>query len=47
MKKTINKWDITTKRQEKVMKIVKVIMTIVFLSLWLPIMIHVITEIFK
>jgi len=47
MKKTINKWDVTTKKQQTVIKVAKIIMTIVFLSLWLPIMFHVVTEIFK
>ncbi len=47
MKKTINKWDITTPKQEKIGKILKIIAAGIFLCLWLPIMFHVITEIFK
>ena len=47
MKKTVNKWDITTPRQEKIGKIIKIIMAGIFLALWLPIMFEVIKEIFK
>ena len=47
MKKTINKWDVTTPRQEKIGKITKIVMAVIFLALWLPIMIQVIREIFK
>ena len=47
MKKTINKWDVTTPRQERIGKILKIVAAGIFLCLWLPIMAYVIGEIFK
>ena len=47
MKKTANKWDVTTPRQEKIGKIIKIVMAGVFFALWLPVMFEVIKEIFK
>ena len=47
MKKTVNKWDVTTPKQERIGKIIKIVMAGVLLALWLPIMFEVIKEIFK
>ena len=47
MKKTINKWDITTPKQEKIGKILKITMGILFLVVWTPAFIHTMIEILK
>ena len=45
MKKTVNKWDVITPRQQKIGKIIKISMVGVFFALWISIMIGVIKEI--
>ncbi len=47
MKKTINKWDITTPRQKKIGKILKISMAIIFLSIWTPIFVYTVSEVIK
>ena len=47
MKKTINKWDVISPTQAKVGKILKITAAITFLSVWIPMMVYVISEISK
>ncbi len=47
MKKTINKWDVTTPLQQKIGKILKVLAAVTFLSVWLPAMVYITSQIFK
>ena len=47
MKKTINKWDVTTPKQEKIGKIIKITMAILFLLVWTPAFVHTIMQIIK
>ena len=47
MKKTINKWDITTPLQQKVTKYIKITMAIIFLSVWTPIFVYTIGQVIK
>jgi len=47
MKKTINKWDITTPLQQKVAKYIKITMAIIFLSVWTPIFVYTIGQVIK
>ncbi len=45
MKKTINKWDITTPRQRKIGRILKTSAAVVFLAVWTPAFIYTISHI--
>jgi len=47
MKRTINKWDITTPLQRKIGKYIKITLALVFLSVWTPIFIYTINEVIK
>jgi len=47
MKKTINKYDIISPRQEKIANILKIASAIVFLSVWTPGFIWVIIQVIK
>lgn len=47
MKKTINKYDIISPRQEKLANILKIASAIVFLSVWTPGFIWVIIQVIK
>ncbi len=47
MKKTINKWDITSPLQAKIGKVLKIIAATVFLAVWLPAMVHIVGEVIK
>jgi hypothetical protein len=47
MKKTINKWDVVSPTQQKIGKILKVLAAVTFLSVWLPAMVYITSEIFK
>jgi len=45
MKKTINKWDITSPLQRKIGKYIKITMAIIFLSLWVPIFVYTVGQV--
>ncbi len=45
MKKTINKWDITTPRQEKIGRILKISAAVVFLAIWSPAFVYTISQV--
>lgn len=47
MKKTINKWDITTPLQRKIAKYIKITMAIIFLAIWTPIFVYTVGEVIK
>jgi hypothetical protein len=47
MKKTINKYDVTSPRQEKLANVLKIASAIVFLSVWTPGFIWVISQVIK
>ena len=45
MKKTINKWDITTPKQEKIGRILKISAAVVFLAIWSPAFVYTISQV--
>ena len=47
MKKTVNKYDIISPRQEKLANVLKIASAIVFLSVWTPGFIWVISQVIK
>ena len=47
MKKTVNKWDISTPFQRKIAKYIKVTMAIIFLSVWTPIFVYTIAQVIQ
>ena len=47
MKKTVNKWDVISQRQEKLANVLKIALAIVFLSIWTPGFIWVISQVIK
>ncbi len=47
MKKTVNKYDVISPRQEKLANVLKIASAIVFLSVWTPGFIWVIIQVIK
>lgn len=47
MKKTINKWDNITPLQKSIGNMLKLVGTLIFLSVWIPAIVYVIKEITK
>ncbi len=47
MKRTINKYDVISPRQEKLANVLKIASAIVFLSVWTPGFIWVISQVIK
>tara|TARA_R110002020_G_scaffold112196_2_gene258406 strand:- start:274 stop:426 length:153 start_codon:yes stop_codon:yes gene_type:complete len=47
MKKTANKWDNITPLQKSIGNMLKLVGVLIFLSVWIPAIVHVVKEIIK